>query len=181
MTAVASAYRVARSEPMHVLTRWGPAARAIIGVLALAIAFGTSHEEADQGGAMHGVWQHTGGTVLLWVIEIGLLSCALWFTEAAFGVVGDGRKAGPRLRSLAATVEILGVIGSCARGVVFALAGVFVIVAAVRYLPKRAGGLDVALRNLDSAPAGKWLLVAAALGLIIFGIYGLAQATRRRT
>jgi Domain of Unknown Function (DUF1206) len=267
MTAVMSAHRAARSEPMHVLARWGLAARAtvylLIGLLALALAFGISRSEADQRGALQELARHTGGTVLLWAVAIGLAGYALWrFSEAAFGVVGDGKKAGPRLKSLARgliyaflafsafeivthsgtgsqahqqtewagtvmrhpggqwavgivgaivvvcglvlfwegatrkfekylrmdemspatrrTVEFLGVVGSCARGVVFALAGVFVIVAAVQYEPAEAGGLDVALRKLDNAPAGPWLLVAVAIGLVMFGIYGFAEAKWRR-
>ena len=106
MTAVMSAHRAARSEPMHVLARWGLAARAtvylLIGLLALALAFGIRRSEADQRGALQELTRHTGGTVLLWAIAIGLAGYALWrFSEAAFGVVGDGKKAGPRLKSLA--------------------------------------------------------------------------------
>jgi hypothetical protein len=78
-------------------------------------------------------------------------------------------------------VELLGVVGTVARGIVFALAGVFVISAAVNYDPKKAGGLDRALRELADTSAGPWLLVAAAVGLIIFGVYGFAEAKWRRT
>jgi hypothetical protein len=268
MTAVMSVHHAARSGPMHVLARWGLAARAtvylLIGLLALALAFGVRHSEADQRGALQELTRHAGGTILLWAITIGLAGYALWrFSEAAFGVVGDGKKAGPRLKSLARgliyaflafsafeivtnnssgsqahqqtewaatvmqhpggrwavgivgvivvicgavlfwegatrkfekylrmdemssatrrTVDFLGVVGSCARGVVFALAGVFVIMAAVQFDPAKAGGLDVALRKLANAPAGPWLLVAVAIGLVMFGIYGFAEAKWRRT
>jgi hypothetical protein len=41
-------------------------------------------------------------------------------------------------------VEGLGMIGTVARGLVFALAGALVIDAAVTYQPAKAGGLDTA-------------------------------------
>jgi hypothetical protein len=78
-------------------------------------------------------------------------------------------------------VEVLGVVGTAARGVVFALAGAFLIQAAVDYEPAKAGGLDGALRSLRDHSAGSWLLGAAAVGLIAFGLYGFAEARWRRT
>ena len=77
-------------------------------------------------------------------------------------------------------VELLGMIGTTARGAVFALAGVLVIEAAVNYEPDKAGGIDKALLTLRNQPFGEFLLVLAALGLIIFGVYGLCEARWRR-
>jgi len=76
-------------------------------------------------------------------------------------------------------VERLGTIGTAARGVVFALAGVLVIDAAITYKPAKAGGIDKALLTLRDQPFGQVLLILAALGLIIFGIYGLCEARWR--
>jgi ABC-type Fe3+ transport system permease subunit len=78
-------------------------------------------------------------------------------------------------------VEFLGVVGTSARGLVFALAGGFVIAAAVDYDPRKAGGLDRALRELADTSVGPWLLVLAAVGLMMFGVYGYAEAIWRRT
>ena len=71
-------------------------------------------------------------------------------------------------------------IGTAARGAVFALAGVLVIDAAVSYQPAKAGGIDKALLTLRGQPFGEVLLTVAALGLIIFGVYGLCEARWRR-
>ena len=202
------------------------------------------------------------GLVLLWLLGIGFAGYALWrFSEAAFGVAGEGTGAGPRLKSLvrglvyagfayltfeiiAGTagneskqqqdltaramhhsggqvlvgivgaviviigvalvaeglrrkflkylrtsqmspwtrriVEWFGMIGTSARGVVFALAGVLVIDAAVTYKPAKAGGIDRALLTLRDQPFGQVLLILAALGLIIFGSYGLCEARWRK-
>jgi Domain of Unknown Function (DUF1206) len=83
----------------------------------------------------------------------------------------------PRTRRV---VELLGVIGTVARGLVFALAGVLVIDAAVTFKPAKAGGIDRALLTLRDQPFGKFLLIIAALGLVIFGVYGLCEARWRR-
>jgi sulfite exporter TauE/SafE len=83
----------------------------------------------------------------------------------------------PRMRRL---VERLGMVGTAARGAVFALAGVLVIEAAVSYQPAKAGGIDKALLTLRNQPFGEFLLIIAALGLIIFGVYGLCEARWRR-
>ena len=72
-------------------------------------------------------------------------------------------------------------VGTAARGMVFALAGFFVVQAAVTFEPEKARGLDGALRSLVKTPLGPWLLVVVALGLVAFGIYGLAEARYRRT
>ena len=65
-------------------------------------------------------------------------------------------------------------------GVVFGLAGVLVIDAAITHNPAKSGGIDKALLTLRDQPFGPALLVAAALGLVIFGIYGLCEARWRK-
>lgn len=66
-----------------------------------------------------------------------------------------------------------------ARGTVFAAAGGFAVHAAVRYDPAKAKGVDDTLRTLTQTPAGPWLLVAVAVGLVLFGIFSLAMARWR--
>jgi hypothetical protein len=100
-----TARRAARSDPMKLLARLGLAARAIIylliGWFALLLAVGKRPPETDQRGAMQELVRHTGGFVLLWAIAIGLSGYALWrWSEAAFGVVGEGKDWKPRLQSL---------------------------------------------------------------------------------
>ena len=248
--------------------RLGLSARAfiylLIGILSLLVAVGHSTAETDQWGAMEQLNQTRAGHLVLWVVAVGLGAYALWrFAEAAFGVAGDGRKTGPRLKSFGRgciysvialsafeivlgkatksqagrqetlsskvmhhtggriavglvgaiilvvglalireglsrkfekyldlstashrtrrAVELLGVVGTTARGVVFSLAGVFVIQAAWDYQPKKAAGLDGALRSLRDTAAGPWLLAVVAIGLIAFGLYGFAEARWHRT
>ena len=77
-------------------------------------------------------------------------------------------------------VERLGQIGVTARGVVFAITGALVVDAAVTFRPSKSGGLDKALLTLRGEPFGEVLLLVVAAGLVIFGIYGLAEARWRK-
>ena len=77
-------------------------------------------------------------------------------------------------------VKRLGTIRTIARGLVFALAGVLVIDAAITYQRVQGGRsghvpAHPAQRAVRGVPAD-----LAALGLIAFGIYGLAEARWRR-
>ncbi|MEV8554769.1 DUF1206 domain-containing protein [Streptomyces glaucescens] len=77
-------------------------------------------------------------------------------------------------------VDVLGVTGGVARGLVYAAAGVFVVTAAWDYDAGKAKGLDGTLRALAGTPAGPWLLAAVALGLAVFGLFSVALARYRR-
>jgi amino acid transporter len=261
------ARRASDSQGARGLARAGLTARGVlyilIGWVAILVAFGkTSGNQANQAGALHLLARQPFGLVLLWLLGIGFAGYALWrFSEAAFGVAGEGTGAGPRLKSLVRglvyaffayltfeiiagtagnsakkqqdltakvmhdpggqvlvgivgavivvigvalvveglrrkflkdlqtsrmsprtrrVVEWLGTVGIIARGVVFALAGILVIDAAVTYKPAKAGGMDKALLTLRDQPFGQVLLILAALGLIIFGVYGLCEARWRK-
>ncbi|MCX5409196.1 DUF1206 domain-containing protein [Streptomyces sp. NBC_00335] len=77
-------------------------------------------------------------------------------------------------------VEVLGVVGGVARGAVFAAAGAFAVHAAVSYDPAKAKGVDDTLRAFTQTPAGPWLLVVVAVGLVLFGLFSWAMACWRR-
>ena len=83
----------------------------------------------------------------------------------------------PRTRR---AVQLLGMTGTIARGLVFALAGVLVIAAAVTHKASESGGIDKALLTLRGQPFGEFLMLLAALGLIVFGVYGLCEARWRK-
>lgn len=83
----------------------------------------------------------------------------------------------PRTRRL---VDVTGVAGGAARGLVFAVAGVFAVRAAIDYEPDRAKGLDDTLRSFADTPLGPWLLVCVAAGLVLFGVFSFAMARWRR-
>jgi hypothetical protein len=83
----------------------------------------------------------------------------------------------PRTRSLA---ERIGVVGFVAKGVTLVLMGVLIVIAAVRFDPAQANGLDSALKTLAGQPYGPYLLVVLALGLLAYGVFGLVDARYHR-
>ena len=64
--------------------------------------------------------------------------------------------------------------------VVFTLAGVFLVKAAVDYDPSSAIGIDGALAKLLQQPLGPLLLGLVAGGLIAFATYSFSDARFRR-
>jgi hypothetical protein len=236
----------------------------VIGWLAVQIALGHGSHEANQRGAVADIAQHSFGLVLLWILGLGLAAYAIWrLSEAAFGTPTDGKKVGPRLKTLVQgivyaafsvttfsfiagrsrqgqaqqqatatarlmkhtdgrwlvgaigvvivvvglvlifegvtrrfekqlrmnemsptarrVVDALGVAGSVARGIVFAIAGALIIDAAVSFDPQKSTGLDGALRKLADRPYGPVLLGVVAIGLVAFGLFSLASARWAKT
>lgn len=83
----------------------------------------------------------------------------------------------PRTRHL---VDVTGLGGGVARALVFAVAGVFVVRAAVEHRPERTKGLDDTLRSFADTPFGPWLLALVAAGFVLFGLFSFALARWRR-
>jgi len=248
------------------MARTGLVARGVIylliGWLAVEVAIGHSSQRPSQQGALELLAGKSYGLITLWLLGVGFAGYSLWrLSEAAFGVTGDGRGVGPRLKSLVRAivyaflavltfevisgaagnqthkqqdltakvmhhpggqwlvgivglvivlaglvlvaegirrkfmkymrtgemsprtrriVEKLGMIGTTARGIVFAIVGALIVDAAITFDPKKAGGLDKALLTLRHQDFGQFLLLITALGVLIFGIYGLCEARWRR-
>jgi len=70
----------------------------------------------------------------------------------------------------------VGRFGTAARGVVLAVVGGLISLAAYRANPGQAVGMDAALATLLHQPYGIWLLGIVAVGLIAFGINSLLSA-----
>lgn len=74
----------------------------------------------------------------------------------------------------------IGRFGFAARGVVFALIGIFLIQAALQHDPSESRGLEGALESLLTQPFGPWLLALVALGLVGYGVFTLVKSRYRR-
>lgn len=261
--------KAANSRYVDWLARAGLSARgiiyALIGILAIGVAFGNTGHQADQSGAVRVLASTPPGAVLLWLLVGGFIGMALWrLSEALYGGPGpDGRKISNRMvagfkvllygfiafgivryalglgapkssnnqtvdltrtamrepggrilvgiigvvligvglylvwRAVEKTfldeiktgemspktrraVTFFGRVGGVARGIVFGAAGVFVLIAAITARAHQAKGLDATLRAFTKTPAGPWLLVLVAVGLVIFGFYSFAEARWRR-
>ena len=162
-------------------------ARAVIyaglSYLTFTVIAGTDRSESGQQQDVTAtVMQHPAGRVLVGVAGLVVVGCGIAL------VVEGARKKFMRHLRLAEMgartrrgVELLGITGTIARGLVFALAGVLVIVAAVTRRAAESGGIDKALLTLRDQPFGEVLMLLAALGLIAFGVYGLGEARWRKT
>jgi hypothetical protein len=127
------------------------------------------------------VMQHAGGRWLVGLAGLIVVICGLVLVMEGirhkFMKYLQTAQMSPRTRKV---VKILGVIGTIARGVVFGIAGILVVDAAITHDVGRSGGIDKALLTLRDQPFGQFLLAIAALGLIVFGIYGLCEARWRK-
>jgi Domain of Unknown Function (DUF1206) len=127
------------------------------------------------------VMRHPGGRWL-----IGIVGLIVVIAGAVLVVEGFRRTFAKYLDKSAMSpptariVELLGVVGTVARGVVFALIGVLLVEAAITHKASKSGGIDKALLTLRNQPLGEVLLLVAALGLVIFGVYGLCEARWRK-
>lgn len=119
----------------------------------------------------------TGGQVLVGAIGLAVVAVGVGlvvkgitcrFTEDLSSAATTGRSGG--------VVLTLGQVGYVAKGIALGVVGGLFVWAAATHDPKKAGGLDEALKTLLEQPFGSWLLSAVALGIAAFGVYCVAWA-----
>lgn len=145
------------------------------------LAHSAGNETRKQQDLTASVMRHPGGQ---WLVAIvGLIVVAVGVALIAQGLRRTFMKylmTSSMSAKVRRVVERLGQIGVTARGVVFAITGALVVDAAVTFKPSKSGGLDKALLTLRGQPFGEFLLLVVAVGLVIFGVYGLAEARWRK-
>jgi hypothetical protein len=151
------------------------------GIVAFILGTGSqSSGNAESQDLTAKVMAHPGGRWLVIGIGVGLFAAgsglAAYGLRKQFTKVLDTAQMSARTRK---AVVFLGMAGNVARGVVFGVAGVLLVIAAVTFDPKAAQGLDGSLRKIATTPLGPWLLVAVALGLVTFGVYSCCEARWR--
>jgi hypothetical protein len=125
--------------------------------------------------------RHPGGKAVIIVIGLVLIGVGIYLAyEAWRKKFLKELQLGQMSARTRRVVEWLGLVGGIARGIVFITAGIFLVVAAVRAQPQQAKGIDSSLRVLATTPAGPWLLVLVAIGLIMFGLFSCCEARWRR-
>ncbi|GGW46338.1 DUF1206 domain-containing protein [Streptomyces xantholiticus] len=119
-----------------------------------------------------------------WIVGVagaGVVVAGGWVAvRAALRKYGKHLKRGAMSRRARRFVDVTGVGGGVARGLLFAAVGVFVVRAAISYEPDRVKGFDDTLRSFAGTPAGPWLLVLVAAGLVLFGFFSFCMARWRR-
>ncbi|MER7243975.1 DUF1206 domain-containing protein [Kribbella sp. NPDC000426] len=140
----------------------------VLGISAVKVAIGSGSSSTGQQQSLSArIMQHGPGRVLIVVVGIAIIAIGARqihkgitkkFTEDLVGGVSE-------------VTILLGRIGYIAKGVAFAVVGVLFAWAAISYDPKKAGGLDTALRTIKDQPFGSVLLTVLALGVAAFGLY----------
>jgi hypothetical protein len=125
------------------------------------------------------VMANPAGRVLVGLVGVGVLVAGLVMVHEGWSTKFM-RYFGSLPLRLRSAVVWLGRIGTVGRGLVFAVAGALVVVAAWSAHAADAGGIDVAVRTVLGWPYGPLLVLLLGLGLVVFGVYGLAEAMWRR-
>jgi hypothetical protein len=169
----------------RVMKRLGSACRTIVYIALGVSAAGTAAGSSSAGKSSNSSEQSLTAKLMsmsfgqILVIVVGLVIVVVGgrlvyrgitkkFTEELDGSVSSG-------------IVRLGQIGYLAKGIALAIVGVLFVVAAVTFDPKKAGGLDAALRTLRDQPFGPVLLTLMALGIACYGVYCFAWSKHPRT
>jgi hypothetical protein len=112
------------------------------------------------------------GIIGLAALAAGLYQIYLGF-KAGFDKQFETYALTPQQVKMATNV---GRFGTAARGVVLALVGGLIVLAAYHANPRQPIGMDAALATLLHQPYGIWLLGIVAVGLIAFGCYSMLSA-----
>jgi hypothetical protein len=152
----------------------------VLGFTAISVLRGSSESQSGQQETLTAqLMGETWGRLLVGLI--GLIVLGVGITLIVEGVKLEFMRyfkaLPPHTRSV---VKHLGRVGSVGRGAVFGVVGILILSAAWNLEPDRAGGMDAAFRTILSQPYGQVLGMAAALALILFGVYGFTEARYRR-
>jgi len=118
------------------------------------------------------------GRALVGGIGVAIIIAALCIAIA--GVRADFQQRIELCRQSRLFVTLLGCTGYLTRAAVFFLIGMFVVFAALYANANEATGLAGALAAIKRTTFGGMLLGIAAVGLLAFGAYGVAEALFRR-
>lgn len=145
----------------------------IIGVFAAAAPFGHGHA-GDQKDAFAVILHAPFGRVLLWIMAFGLAGYAIWRVASGFA---DSEHRGRDAKGLAIRA------GSIGRGLIYGT----IAFELVRFAMRNATGgehNDQKAKHwtarLMDAPFGRWLVAAAGLGVIGYGVYQLYAAFKAK-
>jgi hypothetical protein len=122
------------------------------------------------------------GRLLVGAAALGILGYAAYqlYRAASADKVRRHLDLGSASSTQATWIVRLGRFGTAARGVVFAMIGVFLGRAAMQSDSSEAGGFAESMRALAGADHGPYVLAVVAFGLIAYGLYQLATARYRR-
>jgi len=172
--ASSSARQAADSTALEVLARVGLVAYGIVhllvGWLALQVAWGGSGENADQSGALQQLAEQPFGTVLLWVLAVGLAALAIWqATEALWGVHESER--GKKLRKQAT---------AGGKAVIYLLLGISAARFAMGSGQSSSESQQDTTQGVLGWPGGQFIVAIAALVVIAIGGANIYRGVQKK-
>lgn len=130
----------------------------MIAWLAAQLALGEQEGKASSTGALQELAEGSFGTILIWLIAVGMVLLVLWrLLEAALGHEDEDGKDQIRKR-----------LGSLAKAVIYGA----IAVSAIRVATgssSQGGGSDSMTAQLMDLPAGRWIVAAVGLAIIAYG------------
>ena len=152
-----------------------------LGVSAALVALGSgSSSSRSQQQATSGVLEWPGGRVI--VVVAGLIIIAVGVAHVVKGVkksFAEEIDTSSMPAGASESVARLGQIGYIAKGVALGLVGGLLSYATVTF-DRQKQGLDGAMQTILAQPFGRFLLTAAALGFVAFGVFAILQSRYRR-
>lgn len=140
---------------------------------------GTDNAEAAQSTGQ--VMEMPFGRVLVALAGVVLVAVGLYQLSLAWKAKLSRRLDLSSLSPGARTVVVsISRFGIAARGIVFAIIGISLVTAAVRYAPGAAVGMTGALNALTRQPFGQLLLAVVAIGLAAFGVFAIVNGLYRK-
>ena len=163
-SAEAAGESFVQSSAFELLSRAGFVARgliyAIIGILALKLAFGHGGKLTDQKGALHTVANQPFGKVLLTLVAIGLGGYSLWrFVRAAIGHGPEGSDTG------------FDRVAAFASGIAYGVMCAFAIEILLGAGGGTGGNVKKSTAGVLGWPAGTWIVGIAGVVLIGVALY----------
>jgi len=145
---------------------------ALIGLLALRLAFGDASKEADQSGALQTVAQTPFGAVVLWFAVVAFVALGAWQAAVALrrrpgGASSGGSSKGDRAKAAGKAV-------------------VYLALAATSYAFATGGGKSSDQQTTDAtaklmeATGGRLLVGAIGVAIVVVGVYHVVKGLRQR-
>jgi hypothetical protein len=180
-SAAGAAGRAGNSDGLENLARVGLVAYGVVHLLVawlavqLAWGVGGSGQQADQGGALATLAQQPFGTVLLWLVAVGLIALAAWQAaevlrwRSGLSASGDARKK-----------AVVKVVKSVAKALLYLALAVLAIRYATGAGQSGGGQQQQAAAGVFGWPAGRWLVGLIGLVIVGVGIYLVHKGVTKR-
>jgi hypothetical protein len=173
------------SSWMNVLRRCGFAVSAVIhvalAIYAAPVSLGAAVQRGAEKSLAGSVLSLPGGQLLVGIVGACIIgfACREIFRSWTQRFMQD-YQIHKMSESQRKTAQYTGIVGLAARGVMFLIAGAFVVIAAVKVDPNQAKGLGESLELLARQPLGPWLLAMAGVGFLCYAVHCGTLALYRR-